>query len=69
MDHRTVHRFLPPDEEALEKKRGRGIVRLGLEGSERSESTGDDSSERTDSRARAVGEKKMREVSRVAYTR
>lgn len=73
MDHRTVHRFLPPDEEALEKKRGRGVVRAGMEmegeRSERSESTGDDfgSSERTDSRAR--GERKMREVLRVAYTR
>ena len=69
MDHRTVHRFLPPDEEALEKKRGRGVVRLGLEDrSERSMSEGDyESSERTDSRAR--GERKMREVLRVAYTR
>jgi len=70
MDHRTVHRFLPPDEEALEKKRGRGVVRVGMEGenSERSESTDEfGSSERTDSRVR--GERKMREVLRVAYTR
>lgn len=73
MDHRTVHRFLPPDEEAMEKKRGRGVVRVGMEGSERSESTGDGegfgSSERTDSRPRAIGERKMREVMRVTYTR
>ena len=43
MDHRTVHRFISPEEEAVEKKRGRGIIRLeNLEAgeSERSESTG-----------------------------
>lgn len=55
MDHRTVHRFIPTEEEKLEMKRGRGvgIIAEGAGISERSESTGDDfgSSERTDSRA------------------
>ncbi|KAL2050568.1 hypothetical protein ABVK25_009238 [Lepraria finkii] len=53
MDHRTVHRFIPPEEEAVERKRGRGVIRLDTEAgeSERSESTGGDfGSERTDSR-------------------
>ena len=53
MDHRTVHRFILPEEEAVERKRGRGVIRLDMEAgeSERSESTGDDfGSERTDSR-------------------
>jgi hypothetical protein len=54
MDHRTVHRFISPEEEAVEKKRGRGIIRLDLEAgeSERSESTGRDfGSGRTESKA------------------
>ena len=52
MDHRTVHRFIPPEEEAVERKRGRGVINLDMEESERSESTGDDfGSDRTDSRA------------------
>ena len=56
MDHRTIHRFIPQEEEKFECKRGRGVGRIGDGGgvgeSERSESTGDDlgSSERTDSR-------------------
>ena len=55
MDHRTVHRFIPPEEEKQEMKRGRGVGRAeeGAADSERSESTGDDngSSDRADSRA------------------
>ena len=61
MDHRTIHRFIPQEEEKFECKRGRGVGRIGEGGggvgvgvgeSERSESTGDDfgSLERTDSR-------------------
>ena len=54
MDHRTVHRFIPREEEKLESRKGRGIGRIGDGAceSERSESTGDDmgSSERADSR-------------------
>lgn len=71
MDHRTVHRFIPPEEEAMERKRGRGVVRMELDGgeSERSESTGDEfTSERTDSRA-GRGGGRFRGISRVAYTR
>ena len=59
MDHRTVHRFIPPEEEKQEMKRGRGVGRAeeGVGDSERSESTGDDngSSERADSRAGRIG--------------
>ncbi|KAL9103164.1 MAG: hypothetical protein Q9163_001769 [Psora crenata] len=38
MDHRTVHRFIAPEEEREERKRGRGIYKLGpgdIEGSSR----------------------------------
>ena len=48
MDHRTVHRFLPVDEEKGIRKRGRGVLREG----ERGESVGLLSSERSDSRER-----------------
>lgn len=33
MDHRTVHRFIKPEEEALVKKRGRGVERAVGDGS------------------------------------
>lgn len=44
MDHRTVHRFIKPEEEAMVKKRGRGVVKVGDEtlGSEREESVVED---------------------------
>ena len=70
MDHRTVHRFLPPDEEREERKRGRGVARVGEAGSERDESIGDDyESERTDSRIRMGGNGRTRGVGPVVYTR
>ena len=69
MDHRTVHRFIPPDEEKEERKRGRG-VRAGEMGSERDDSTGDDyESERTDSRVRGGGCGRTRGVGPAVYTR
>ncbi len=69
MDHRTVHRFIPPDEEKEERKRGRGVLRAEELGSERDESTGDDyESERTDSRARG-GNGRTRGVGPAVYTR
>ena len=56
MDHRTVHRFLRPEEEAMERKKGRGVVRLADGESEGAESTTEDVlSERTDSRVRKGG--------------
>ena len=68
MDHRTVHRFIPPDEEKEERKKGRG-VRAGEMGSERDDSTGDDyESERTDSRVRS-GSGRTRGVGPAVYTR
>ncbi|KAL6717071.1 histone lysine methyltransferase Set9 [Lecanora helva] len=60
MDHRTVHRFIPPEEEKFEIKKGRGVGRmmgevLGLGESGGSESTGDEvgssANERTESRS------------------
>lgn len=74
MDHRTVHRFIPPEEEKYEIKRGRGVGRVGdgAGDSERSESTGDDfgSSERTDSRAGRGGNGRQVRGSRpLVYTR
>jgi len=35
MDHRTVHRFLKREEEVKQRKRGRGVIRVGTEGTER----------------------------------
>lgn len=68
MDHRTVHRFIPPDEEKEERKRGKGL-RGGEMGSERDDSTGDDyESERTDSRVRN-GCGRTRGVGPAVYTR
>lgn len=56
MDHRTVHRFIHPDEEKEERKKGRGVLRVGETGSDVDDSTGDDyESERTDSRVRSGG--------------
>ena len=56
MDHRTVHRFIGPEEEAMERKRGRGVARVRDEESERAESTVTDcASDRTDSQARRGG--------------
>ena len=53
MDHRTVHRFIAVEEEKDERKKGKGVLRVGEMGSERDDSTGDDyESERTDSRVR-----------------
>jgi hypothetical protein len=31
LDHRTVHRFVKPEEEAMIKKRGKGLKRVGIE--------------------------------------
>ena len=70
MDHRTVHRFIPPEEEKEERKRGRGVLRAGEMGSEREDSTGDDyESERTDSRVRSNGGGRTRGVGPAVYTR
>lgn len=73
MDHRTVHRFIPPDEEKEERKRGRGVMRVEEMGCERDDSTGDDyESERTDSRVRSGGgggNGRTRGVGPVVYTR
>lgn len=70
MDHRIVHRFLPPDEEKEERKRGRGILRAAEMGSERDESTGDDyETERTDSRVRSGGSGRTRGVGPLLYSR
>lgn len=74
MDHRTVHRFIPPEEERFETKRGRGVGRIGDENgeSDRSESTGDDygSSERTDSRVGRGGSgRQIRGTRPLVYTR
>ncbi|KAF6224962.1 hypothetical protein HO133_010157 [Letharia lupina] len=71
MDHRTVHRFIPPDEEKEERRKGRGVLRAGNMGSERDDSTGDDyESERTDSRVRSGGGcGRTRGVGPAVYTR
>ena len=70
MDHRTVHRFIPPEEEKEERKKGKGILR-GMEmGMERDDSTGDEyESERTDSRVRNGGNGRTRGVGPLFYTR
>ena len=75
MDHRTVHRFIPPEEEKEERKKGKGILR-GMEMViERDESTGDEyESERTDSRVRnggggGGGSGRTRGVGPLFYTR
>lgn len=71
MDHRTVHRFIPTEEEKLEMKRGRGVGLVAEGGvvSERSESAGDGfgSSERTDSRTGR--ERPVRGPRPLVYTR
>jgi len=71
MDHRTVHRFIPPEEEKFEIKKGRGVGRIGEGGveSERSESTCDDlgSTERTESRS-GTG-RQIRGARPLVYTR
>ncbi len=70
MDHRTVHRFIHPDEEKEERKKGKGVLRTEEMGSEREDSTGDDyESERTDSRVRNAGNGRTRGVGPVVYTR
>lgn len=72
MDHRTVHRFLPREEEKEERKKGKGVLRVGEMGSERDDSTGDDyESERTDSRVRSGvgGCGRTRGVGPAVYTR
>ena len=58
MDHRTVHRYIGPDEEKEERKRGRGLHKIELEGSMReetqeSEETDDARNPRTLRRTRA----------------
>lgn len=56
MDHRTVHRFIKPEEEALVKKRGRGVERVVGDGSsERGGSAVVDDAERSVERARRGG--------------
>lgn len=72
MDHRTVHRFIPREEEKLEIRKGRGVGIAGEGGlgeSERLESTGDDvgSSERTESRS-GTG-RMIRGIRPLVYTR
>ena len=71
MDHRTVHRFIPPEEEKEERKKGKGVSRAVEMGSERDESTGDEyESERTDSRVRnGGGNGRTRGVGPLVYTR
>ena len=70
MDHRTVHRFIPPEEEKEERKKGRGVLRVEEMGSERDDSTGDDyESERADSRVRSGGNGRTRGVGPAVYTR
>ena len=70
MDHRTVHRFIPPEEEKEERKKGKGIFTVEEVGSEGDDSTGDDyESERTDSRVRANGNGRTRGVGPAVYTR
>ena len=70
MDHRTVHRFIPTNEEKEERKKGKGVLpAVGVE-SERDESTGDEyESERTDSRIRSGGSGRTRGVGPAVYTR
>ena len=70
MDHRTVHRFLPPDEEKEEKKKGRGLVieeAVAADESDGEDVEDGEPSGSTDSRSR--GERRMRVVQRVTYTR
>ena len=69
MDHRTVHRFIPPEEEKFEIKKGRGVGRL--EESERSESTGDESRslERTEDKNGSKTGRQMRGARPLFYTR
>ena len=52
MDHRTVHRFVPPDEERTVKKRGRGLLgdEVGSEGTSEREESAEESVERRKSR-------------------
>lgn len=70
VDHRTVHRFIPPDEEKEERKKGKGILSAEEMGSERDDSTADDyESERTDSRVRSGGGGRTRGVGPLLYTR
>ena len=71
MDHRTVHRFIHPDEEKEERKKGKGVLRAEEMGSERDDSTVDDyESERTDSRVRSGGGGgRTRGVGPALYTR
>ena len=53
MDHRTVHRFIKPEEEALVKKRGRGVERtVGDRSSERGSSAMVDEGERSAEKVR-----------------
>ena len=42
MDHRTVHRFIRPEEERQLVKRGRGVVRLGSDSASRTQSVDTD---------------------------
>lgn len=69
MDHRTVHRFIPPEEEKDERKKGKGVLRAAEMESERDDSTGDDyESERPDSRIRSGGGR-TRGVGPAVYSR
>lgn len=70
MDHRTIHRFIPIEEEKEERKKGKGVLRALEMGSEGDKSGGDDyESERTDSRVRNGGNGRTRGVGPVVYTR
>lgn len=52
MDHRTVHRFVRPEEERLQVKRGKGCVRAGSESTSRTHSTPGEVDKRPISRLR-----------------
>lgn len=70
MDHRTIHRFIPIEEEKEERKKGKGVLRALEMGSEGDKSGGDDyESERTDSRVRNGGSGRTRGVGPLVYTR
>lgn len=61
MDHRTVHRFILPEEEAKIRKRGKGL--LGGPSATDSVSGGDDGDLRLGSTRKKVGRRSLREMS------
>ncbi|KAL8951085.1 MAG: hypothetical protein Q9222_002925 [Ikaeria aurantiellina] len=52
MDHRTVHRFIRPEEERLLVKRGKGVAHAGSESTSRTQSLGVEADKRPTSRLR-----------------